>query len=238
MGGTAIIFVHGHMGSVRQFVPLISALGADVSKYNISLPGHDGTVADFVKSDRHVWQRYVTSRVAELRWQFDELVLVGHSMGGLLLINAAIACPDKIKGVIAVSLPLYIKLTTLGIRIRLSCIGKAVRGEDERVTAAREMNGVSGICLANSYKLLPNIQGLLRVMKETRKELGKLTVPLTIMNSANDEIVSLRTLSFARKSLPGVKVVTLKQASHFWFPKEELLMIQDEIDHACLQIKL
>lgn len=237
MDRIAIIYVHGNMGSVKQFVPLINLLQSksQIDQYNISLPGHDGTISDFKSSNRFAWQQCVNDKISELREEYDGLILVGHSMGGLLLINAAIECPDKIKAVITISLPLYVKITVRAIKIRILCIGKVHDNENESISAARGMNGVLGITLFNSYKLFPSTLGLFQLMRETKKILHSLTVPLTIIHSANDEIVSTKTVCFAQKVLPGVSVVPLEQASHFWFPSSELDMIKEQIDFYCVK---
>lgn len=223
------------MGSVKQFVPLISLLQGNsrIDQYNISLPGHDGTISDFKNSNRFAWQKCVNDKISELREEYDGLILVGHSMGGLLLINAAIECADKIRAVITIALPLYVIMTVRAIKIRIHCIGKIHENKNESISAAREMNGVSGITLFNSYKLFPNTLGLFQLMRETRKELHKLTVPLTIIHSVNDEIVSIKTVCFAQMVLPDVNVVTLEQASHFWFPSREMNKIKEQIDFYC-----
>ena len=168
-----------------------------------------------------------------MREEYDGLILVGHSMGGLLLINTAIKRPDKIRAVITIALPLHIKITARAIKIRIYCIGKAHDNENNSIAAARKMNGVSGMTLLNSYKLLPNTLGLFQLMRETRKSLRMLTVPLTIIHSRNDEIVSIKTVCFAQKALPSVKVITLEQASHFWFSPREIGMIKEQIDLYC-----
>ena len=232
MKRTAIIYVHGHMGSRRQFSPLISLLPNDgsVDHYNISLPGHDGTITQFERSHRKEWQKYVNDLITKKKKEYEELILVGHSMGGLLLINAAIAHPDKIRAIIAIAMPLYVKATIRGINIRLRSIGNARSGESECISCARELNGVSGVNYANSYRLIPNTLGLFRIMKGTRHSLHKLTVPLTIINSVNDEIVSMKTVRTVEKVLPDVKTVVLAQSSHFWFSSDEVKLIKDQID--------
>ena len=204
MKKTAIVYVHGHMGSVRQFAPLIDMISKPerFEQVNISLPGHDGTINDFIKSNRYVWQEYVSQQVEQLTKTYDSLILVGHSMGGLLLIHAAIRNPEKIKAIVAIALPLYIHITDRSIATRLQCIGKAERKQDDCASAARKMNGVSGVTIANSYQLIPNTLGLLKIMAETRRTLCKLTIPLTIINSVNDEIVSMKTVASLKKHCP------------------------------------
>lgn len=224
----AVLFVHGFMGTPRQFDPIAQSLedtGADL--HRLVLPGHERNIEDFAGEDAAAWQQTVDDALDRLRANYDDLILVGHSMGGLLLIRAAVRCPDRIREIIAVSLPLSLKLTFRGIRIRLGSMGRAPKDPDAR--AAKEMCGVSGVTFRNSWRLLPNALGLLRVMGETGGNLPGLTVPLTVINSRRDEIVSMRTLDLVKKKDPRAELLTLERASHFRFPEEETELIAARI---------
>lgn len=233
MKKTAIVFVHGHMGCSKQFEPLIKALGErlDVDMHNIVLPGHETDVKGFAAKNRSDWQSAVDDALDKLRADYDDLILVGHSMGGLLLINSAIARADKIRAITAISLPLHIKITPHGIRIRLGAMRKSTK--DRHTQAAKEMCGVSGVSFFNSYKLIPNTLALLKLMKITRGALPSLSVPLIVINSQKDEIVSMKTLGRVKKLCPAAKTITLRDASHFWFPDEETEIIAGCIEAAC-----
>lgn len=229
MEKSAIVFVHGHMGRSKQFDRLIPALPESLpaDRYNLVLPGHEATLQEFAGKNKDDWQGFVDDSLNQLRSQYEELILVGHSMGGLLLINSAVNCPDKIRSIYAIGLPLFLKITPRGILIRLGTLAKSAKRPS--VAVAKEMCGVSGVSLLNSYKLIPNTVGLLRIMKETRKRLSALSVPVTIFNSENDEIVSMRSVLFAQKACSSAEAVTLRRSSHFDYPADEIKVIAEKI---------
>ncbi len=228
----AILFVHGFMGTSRQFAPVIRKLrgktGADL--HDLVLPGHEADIESFVGKGPTSWQKAVDGALDRLRGEYDDLVLVGHSMGGLLLIRSAVQCSDKIRQILTISLPLYIKITFRGIQIRIGSMMKNPKNRNAR--AAKEMCGVFGVTPINSVRLIPNTLGLFRIMKRTREVLPCLTTPLTVINSKKDEIVSARTLRCVEKKNPQAVLLTLREASHFWFPEDENQKIVEKIQGA------
>ena len=197
------VFIHGFMGSPAQFSRLAEVARAAGSQSRlITLPGHGGGVREFMRAGRSAWLAHVETELADLRAQHEKLLLVGHSMGGLLAINAAAKQPEGIAGILALALPLYLRATANGLRIRVHSVLPARPEEDPRVCAARELRGVQGVTLWNAPALVPNSLGLLRLMAQTRKALPNLAVPLDVINSAEDELVSRRSLAFVRERLP------------------------------------
>ena len=233
MNKRAIVFLHGYMGSSKQFISLINALNFDsaTERYNIVLPGHETSLDEFTGKKRKDWQNFVDDFINKLRFNYAALILVGHSMGGLLLINHAIKFPDKIQAVYAISLPLHIKITLNGIKIRLGTLSNTT--DNKYITAAKDMCGISGITVMNSYKLLANTSELIKIIKHTRKSLPALTVPLTVINSVNDEIIPMKTARLVKRICPTVTVITLNEASHFWFSEQETKIIAACIDNIC-----
>ncbi len=221
MKETAVIFIHGFLGSPLQFGPFLAAAkeaGADAVL--LTLPGHGGSLADFCKAGRADWQAYVQARIAALSAEYDALYLVGHSMGGLLAIDAAIQAPQKIKGILALSLPLYVRITPRTLRILPKSVMKG-ESHDPYVLAAREFSGVKDVTIWNSMRLAKNALALLRMMGDARRRLPLLAVPLTVINSEKDELLSPRSLRYAEKTLQGANTVRLFDSGHFYFTKGE-----------------
>ena len=194
MANRVIVFVHGYMGSPRQFEALIQKLrGQDtvdmVDICRVVLPGHEATVDQFDSSKASDWQSAVDNALNTLRMQYDEIVLVGHSMGGLLLINSTAKCADNIYVVFTIALPLHIKLTVKGVAIRIRSATQSTYSKYAKT--AKEMRGVSGITFMNLYRLLPNTLALLKIMNQARNILPTLAIPLIVINSSGDEIVSM-----------------------------------------------
>ena len=61
MNKRAIVFLHGYMGSSKQFISLINALNFDsaTERYNIVLPGHETSLDEFTGKKRKDWQNFV-----------------------------------------------------------------------------------------------------------------------------------------------------------------------------------
>ncbi len=226
----AALLVHGFMGKSGQFAFLDGALkdaGYDV--HALTLAGHGGTLDEFTRHGRADWRRSVDESLARLREEYDEIHIVGHSMGGLLAVNAAAQNPDKLERITALALPLFLKLTARGFHIRVRTLGKPREDDGDEVRAARALCGVAGITLWNAPRLLPNTFGLFAVMRRTRGALLRLTVPLTVVNSKNDELVSNRALAFVRDALPGCETVELGESSHFWYSDADRAAIRRRI---------
>ena len=232
-GDVCAVFIHGFMGSPAQFSRLAEVARAAGSQSRlITLPGHGGGVREFMRAGRSAWLAHVETELADLRAQHEKLLLVGHSMGGLLAINAAAKQPEGIAGILALALPLYLRATANGLRIRIHSVLPARPEEDSRVCAARELRGVQGVTLWNAPALVPNSLGLLRLMAQTRKALPNLAVPLNVINSAEDELVSRRSLAFVRERLPKASVFEQRESSHFWYSENDKTELEQHLVQA------
>ena len=130
-GDVCAVFIHGFMGSPAQFSRLAEVARAAGSQSRlITLPGHGGGVREFMRAGRSAWLAHVETELAALRAQHEKLLLVGHSMGGLLAINAAAKQPEGIAGILALALPLYLRATANGLRIRIHSVLPARPEED------------------------------------------------------------------------------------------------------------
>lgn len=231
MGEKTVLFIHGFMGSVAQFDFLGGAVSAaGWRSEHLTLPGHGGSLREFTRAHERDWQRAADQALDTLRGRCEKIVVVGHSMGGLLAINSYIKNPDKIERIVALALPLYIKLTLSGASVRFKALLAPREGEDCRVAAARECCSVSGITPLNSIKLLRNSIALLRLARNTREALKNTRVPLTLINSAADEIVSAKSSEFVAQAQPESERVALAQSGHFWYSDCEKAAVAHKLE--------
>jgi len=228
----AIIFIHGYLGHPRQFEGLLERLeGCGADCFNLLLPGHGAPLDRFVKTGMAEWERFSFSEIERIKKEYSTVVLVGHSMGGLLAISSALKQPEKITRIVAMALPLGIKLSPKGIGVLVKSVQKK-KGEDSvQVASARRLRGVSGISIANSVRLLPSAIGLLRAMRRIKGQLSQLSVPLTAIYSELDEIVSEKALS-ALKAVDRAEILRFKACSHFMYLPEATDMIYLQIKAA------
>ncbi len=227
---TAVLFIHGFLGSPRQFgylEPVVRKHGCDV--YSLQLPGHGGTLGDFVRSGKPQWQAHVLGEVERLRAQYENILLVGHSMGCLLAIHAALNDPSGIRGILALALPLYMRVSARGMQINWRYVTGRMRKKDERLKAAKEFCGVSDVFLWNAARMIPRVFDVLYMTRQSRAQVTKLRVPLCIVHSPGDEWVSRRTLVFAQKKLRGADIVLLSESGHFWYADADRRIIRKKL---------
>ena len=216
------------MGAHGLFPPMGKRIdGADMF-YHI-LPGHETSLADFRKTGARDWQASVYGRLAQLRRKYDRIVLVGHSMGGILAVCAAVKNPDKIAGITAISFPIKISLKREWIALCLGATKPYSKGEDPRVTAARKMAGVKIESVREYFSTLPQNLEFLKTTKAAQKKLHWLQVPLTVINSVNDEIVSHSAAEFIHSQVPDARVILQQKSSHYLFDADEETLIVETI---------
>ena len=86
-----VLVVHGFTGtpaSVRGIAEAMAAAGYDVELPR--LPGHGTTVDDMLTTDWSAWGGEVSSAVERLSARATHVVAVGQSMGGTLVLRAAL----------------------------------------------------------------------------------------------------------------------------------------------------
>ncbi|MEG0750602.1 MAG: alpha/beta fold hydrolase [Oscillospiraceae bacterium] len=217
-----VLFIHGHMGSVRQFDTLVKAINCSEADVRcLVLPGHECGVDDFVKSNHFEWQHSVDVALDELRPLYKEIYIIGHSMGGLLAILTAVHNPNGIFGIVALALPLRLKLTREGLRVRLGALRPPLESDDANITAARHLCGIHDVTARDTLRLIPNSIGLLHLMHGTERAMGRLSVPLVVINSSSDEIVSVRSSGIVTARLPFSRLITLEKSTHFLYDEAE-----------------
>lgn len=233
-----ILCVHGFMGLPRQFDNLLADLDDqswDVR--NLLLPGHGAGVREFADSGPAVWIPAVEDCLAELRGTYENIVVWTHSMGGLLAIIAAAKNPARIRRIVAIALPIRLRLSFAGIRINVSALLGKKQSEDPRVVAAIELRGVDDVTWLNAVRLLPNVKRLrVDLVRQATKVVTDLDVPLTVVNSMADETVPRSATRVIRRLRPDARVLVLRQSSHFWFTEEEKRMIVEAMDEAMLGV--
>lgn len=92
-----LIFLHGALGTQKQFAAWMQSLSSDVSVYAFDFEGHGAAT-----SDKDFSIDLFTDNVLDFMetHQLEKVHLVGYSMGGYVALNFALKYPDKVHKII------------------------------------------------------------------------------------------------------------------------------------------
>lgn len=102
--GPPIVLLHGATDSWRRFLPVLPALAVRWRVYALDLRGHGGSSR--VPGGYHR-SGYAADTGAFVRGLGDPVAVIGHSLGGLVGIEVALAMPDVVRALVLEDPPLY-----------------------------------------------------------------------------------------------------------------------------------
>jgi carboxylesterase len=226
---TVIVFVHGILGSPSQFSYMLDKLGGVFSVENLLLPGHGGTMKEFAASGMAAWQDYLDERIRRLQAEYQNIVLVAHSMGCLLSVQAALRYPEKIRGLFLMAMPLVIRVRSPYVGSRM--ISAFKKNASAEISAAlTESNSVRTGGILSYLRALPCFAELFFKGRKTRKLVTGLRLPIIVVNSEYDETVSIKSLRYVDQ-MPNVRILTARASGHFYYPKETKELLSDALLH-------
>ncbi len=218
--GFYFICVHGVGGSAAQMADWTGAWGlppGPVHYLNLSM--REKPVA---------WRAQVDHAVRAAQGHKSRLILIGHSLGGLLCLDAATRHP--VDGVIALNAPFRLRTSLFQIRMATRMVCGRAEKDDEVFRAyriAREMavaNGWKNRCLPKAY------WRLLAEIRRVRRHLDAVRCPVLLMQSGRDETVSRHSAARFAVELAGeVAFITLPDSRHAWFKDADLARLRKAI---------
>ncbi|MCB1183009.1 alpha/beta hydrolase [bacterium] len=98
--GPAVVLVHGWSCDASYWDAQVADLASDHQVVAIDLAGHGRSGAGRADYTMAAFGADVAAVLAAL--DLHDAVLVGHSMGGAVIVEAALAAPDRVRGLIGV----------------------------------------------------------------------------------------------------------------------------------------
>jgi len=227
----AVIFIHGFMGSPNQFTDLADAVYDNgCSCTSILLPGHGVSTGEFVKFGISDWECHLQNEIDRVKHDYKEIFLVGHSMGGLLALNASLIKENNISGVVLISTPLKINMLNLKSiwqKIRLLTFSK----NHEIKSMYLKSNGISKLKIFTYPSIISPFVNFYKLVKKTKKRLSEVFVPVLIFQSKNDETASYKSAKLFHESLCNTQrtAFSLEKSWHAFYYDDERKIIKDEL---------
>lgn len=223
---TAILFIHGILGSPMHFEKFVAVVKDKASVYNILLKGHGGSVIDFASVSMDEWKRQVAEVAKFLAGTYDNIYIVAHSMGTFFAMQTAIDYPDKVKGLLLMQTPLK-------IGVKASAVVNTVKtlfDVDDEVTAVyKTMNSISlSSNLWEYVDWVPRYVELFRESKRMRDVINRLETKTVIFQSVKDELVSMKSLEYIPKK-ENIRLNVLEKSAHFIYDENEWKCMETEL---------
>ena len=225
---TAVLFIHGIVGSPAHFKDLLPVIPEGWSVYNMLLDGHGKEVEDFARTSMEKWKGQVKEVLDTLLSSHDRVFIVAHSMGTLLAIEEAVRRPGKVCGLFLLAVPLVFRVR---LRAALGSM-QAALGMAKPGSVAEQMVNDSSVRLSpqlHKYlKWLPRFTELTKEALRTHVLLPLVSVPCRAFQSGKDELVGQTSTELLQKQ-PGITTAVLPNSGHFSYSPEDLALLQSQL---------
>ena len=224
---TAILFIHGILGTPNHFDKFVCEVSDSVSVYNMLLDGHGKGVKDFSKTSMKKWEAQVGALVDKLSSTHDRIYIVAHSMGTLFAIDEALE-NSKVFGLFLLAVPLKLFLKPKMAKNFMKVFFDKIRPDDYEALAAKECYGVEKD--KNIFRYIgwiPRFFDLFRKIRQTRKVVSALNTSCFVYQSENDEMVSLRSVKYLEAN-PHIRLNRLKNSGHYYYDSDDFSFLMRE----------
>lgn len=227
-----VLMVHGFFGGPGHFEMLLPRIPKDWAIRMIRLEGHGGTIADFARARRAMWEAQVERELLDVCQRYEAVVIVAHSMGCMLSANAAVklGVEKKISAMLFLGAALYPKCDPSFILTSLRFIWCDPAKDTPCLSAARACCGVTVHKRMWEYPTcIPPLLDLLAIARYTRKQIGSYDLPMIALQSYKDEVVNRRSIKPFLAN-PRARGEFLMDSGHFYYPKKDAERICDVFD--------
>ncbi len=223
---TAILFIHGILGTPNHFADFLPLVPESASVVNLLLDGHGAGVREFSRTSMKKWETQVEATVDSLLATHKKLYIAAHSLGTLLAIGVSVKKP--VAGLFLLAVPIRLGLKPRVFATCWKVWRGRVRDTDVYTVAAQNCCGVE-----QSKNLLlylgwiPRFWELLVKIRKTQKLLPGLTVPGIAYQSKKDELVSTASISYLGAN-SSLQVTCLENSTHYYYEPKDLAFLQKE----------
>ncbi len=184
-----VLLVHGLNGSTGDMVELDEIIQKKgIITKNMLLPGHGSKVKDMLSIGWEDWAQAVRDELNQLKELCDVVFLVGHSLGGALVLH--VAAHEEVAGVVPICAPLHLHrwlkpAVTIGKYLLplVPTLFEDVRDPEARRRYSRDV-----------YRWTPlhPVESMVHYLPQLRTELQYITAPSLIITSLHDHVVPAR----------------------------------------------
>jgi carboxylesterase len=217
-----ILYIHGIMGSPHEFRRIVHALYEENIHFKaLLLPGHGSNGYDFARTKADTWQTHVNREIHHLKNNYSRIILIGHSLGGLLALNAALQYP--VDGIVLLNTPIKTRISFQQVSMSLRVLLGSGKVNDPMIRTYRETFSVD---LSDWWTIplwIPRLLDINRFARQTEKILHEIMVPVILFQSINDETVNPVSAEILKRELGDqlLSLTYLNKSTHAYFVDDE-----------------
>ncbi len=184
-----VLLVHGlngNTGDMAELEEIFQQQGFRTK--NMLLPGHGTKVKDMFSIGWEEWAQAVRAELNLLKESCDAVFMIGHSLGGALVLH--VAAHEEVAGVVPICAPLHLHpwlkpAVSLGKYLLplVPTLREDVRDREARRRYTRDV-----------YRWTPlhPVESMIRYLPKLKTELQRITAPSLIITSVHDHVVPAR----------------------------------------------
>jgi len=197
------------------------------STMSILLPGHGAGMREFVNSGLDDWTRHVQEEIDKVKDRYSAIFLVGHSMGGLLALNASLVKENPVAGIALIATPLKLNLKSVYLKLRLITFPRT--NEIKRAYIKSKSIGRSAIVFYP--RIMRPIHSLFQLIKQIKQRLPEVSVPVYLFYSKSDETVSYESAKLFYEGLCNTERILfpLDRSWHAFYYEDERSIIAEKL---------
>ena len=160
---------------------------------------------------------------------YSDIWLAGHSMGGLLAINAAVKYSRHVRGIFLIACPLKITVFSLyAMKVRIK---QVFSGSSNPLKAAYLSSSSVAPSLSLIWRTSKPAAELRKLILASKDNLPLVCVPVTAVYSTADELTSIDSLEILESDLSRtlMKRVLLVDSLHSYYPEHDLTIIKQAL---------
>jgi len=198
-GDVAVLLVHGFGDSPAVWQRVAPALAeCGVAARTLRLPGHGLTMAQYRKTDSARWRQAVQDALTELRQSHARVVLVAHSMGGAIALDALAGRPELADGLVLLAplidvsarrSPLLHPRTWYHILDRLLLFTDLIA-----MLHPPDLHDQAALALTREDRFVPRVvyREMFALLARNRGRAGAFRTPLLLVLAGDDQVIDNR----------------------------------------------
>lgn len=223
MKDTIILFIHGFYGHIEEFDIIRNYLNNNgYNTHAFTLSGHDKVKLKGVT--RYDWIKDCENEIEKYRKEYKNIIIIGHSMGGLLASMMA-SKYEEVKKIILIAPAIEYFGSINGKFKVVQTVKRAIK-----ITKDKESKSYTKVALKVSVSV---VREFMRLVSEHNKDIYNVKCPILILQGDKDFVVPIEKIKNIYESLSNKnkKMITVKNGSH-WFLSSKLVETTfDEINN-------